>query len=731
MIAFILCLFILEAQTQSTKEISSCDKICITNSSNIELDGSYHFLYFNSTLNGAVYYNADNKHYLHPYVESQTRYQYLIQSISSVHTNAAKSICNIDNPSSGYVFDPYDCFKGWQTYDFDNGIRADDPKQRLVNCNNVTVVGCDRDYVNGIYVWFQFNVATKSSIYYCEKCIKNYCKTCGSHYLYTWPDNNEWQLNSNYSSGARGVRCKYSNTSSNKPITLDSCGQWKVYSESSWNLDNDMVVEKHECPLTVNVTVNTEKDSSTYIIIAAVLAMIILCMVLYRRINGDVYTPYTELLMVVLHTVLGIIAVVTANNDCWQDSIALQFLVIFTPLAGYVTFVCMEFVWCDRCVCLGASGKNFSNSGSMNWKFGCPMLFIAICFVGTFGGCFEIGAKDISWIMFVYFVMTFIMSVIMLFDSYRLQKKKSMKQFSEPMLQLQQQNEHLQRKVSAHFIWQWKDDAGNWNTYDHETKIRIEDLTINQSFNWKLNLDESKYNYVITKKTATTAEQLNTNTNKIRDIERGGQAVSENIVNYPIWWQIDTTVTLDYAKPTLVTLDLNKYPGRVVVNDFRKTVTDRQIVKVESVENIMLYEKYWNARKRLIKLVGENNLNERNVFHGTNNLDAMIKIQREGFRKEFTQRAVYGEGTYFAKNSSYSVGFSCKGNDGVNQMLQCKVMMGISAKGKKQYTLRTWPQKNDGNGLMYDSLVDDQQNPTKFVIHENDRAYPMFIIHFT
>eukprot|EP01084_Bolivina_argentea_P199432 341245_1 len=138
MIIFIFWSFIFYAQ--SAIELSSCDEVCITSSSNTDLDGTYHFLYFNYTLRGPIYYNKDNEKYLHPYVSSTTsniEYQYLIQSSSSIPTGASNSTCDINNPSSGYVFDPYDCFNGWQTYNHDNDILIDDAKQRLVNCNNL------------------------------------------------------------------------------------------------------------------------------------------------------------------------------------------------------------------------------------------------------------------------------------------------------------------------------------------------------------------------------------------------------------------------------------------------------------------------------------------------------------------------------------------------------------------------------------------------------------------
>ena len=103
-------------------------------------------------------------------------------------------------------------------------------------------------------------------------------------------------------------------------------------------------------------------------------------------------------------------------------------------------------------------------------------------------------------------------------------------------------------------------------------------------------------------------------------------------------------------------------------------------------------------------------------------------VYTQGFMKVFNS-AAYGMGTYFARDASYSAsGYCGQDSNGVYQMFLCKVIMGESHIGKGQYKLTSWPKKS--NGLIYDSLVNNMQDPSVFVIHDNVRAYPMFIIHF-
>ena len=200
-------------------------------------------------------------------------------------------------------------------------------------------------------------------------------------------------------------------------------------------------------------------------------------------------------------------------------------------------------------------------------------------------------------------------------------------------------------------------------------------------------------------------------------------------IEYPAWFDKSQLHTVySYAKPLLKTLDLNKSPGKDVVDNFKKTVRNKKVIKVEGVQNQMLYDDYYNAKIKLTKLIGENKLNERDVFHGTRSMDIMKFVYTEGFRKEFNKSAAVGKGTYFARDASYSASSYAAKHKGLLCIFQCKVIMGEWYKGDSKYQLTTWPKKS--NGLIYDSLVNNTNNPSVFVIHDNVRAYPMFIIHF-
>eukprot|EP01084_Bolivina_argentea_P082002 148486_1 len=321
------------------------------------------------------------------------------------------------------------------------------------------------------------------------------------------------------------------------------------------------------------------------------------------------------------------------------------------------------------------------------------------------------------------------------------QKQQNAQKQQDEIEKLKKQMKEMEQKTMEFsnicnfvVIWQWKENDGTWQSYDNCIGDTIEKLNVEEYYKYTFNGNNQTYK--ITKKSSNSAEQINITSNIKREVKRITKARGMNQVQYPEWWNISgidlnkqvTAPNPQYAKPHLITLNLNKIPGEDVVSNFRKTMANHKIIKIESVQNQMLYDSYWNARKKLEKLVGPNNLNERDVFHGTGDIDTMSLIYTGGFMKVFNKKAVYGMGTYFARDASYSHGYSGCDSNGVRQMFQCKVLMGESHQGKGAYKLTSWPKKQ--NGLIYDSLVDIVNNPSIFVIHENVRAYPMFIIHF-
>ena len=125
--------------------------------------------------------------------------------------------------------------------------------------------------------------------------------------------------------------------------------------------------------------------------------------------------------------------------------------------------------------------------------------------------------------------------------------------------------------------------------------------------------------------------------------------------------------------------------------------------------------------------------NEMRLFHGTNPevVEAICK-QNFDWRVNGKNGTAYGQGSYFAVNSSKSNCYAKEDNKRSKFMFVAKVLAGSYTEGKSSY--QRPPSKTDpGNPAsdLYDSCVDKMSDPSIFVIFQNDQFYPEYIIEYS
>ena len=90
-----------------------------------------------------------------------------------------------------------------------------------------------------------------------------------------------------------------------------------------------------------------------------------------------------------------------------------------------------------------------------------------------------------------------------------------------------------------------------------------------------------------------------------------------------------------------------KSPAKDVVSAFK-------VIGIGSIEKKALNDRYWDERNKMLTLLGEDKLNERPLFYGTQNNETIMKlIEQEGFKKKFVNGYILGNGIYFARDASY------------------------------------------------------------------------------
>jgi sacsin len=163
---------------------------------------------------------------------------------------------------------------------------------------------------------------------------------------------------------------------------------------------------------------------------------------------------------------------------------------------------------------------------------------------------------------------------------------------------------------------------------------------------------------------------------------------------------------------------------------FNETLPN-EIVRIERIQNKLLWRKYFDCSRRMMKYSG--NLGEKFLFHGTRfNKPELIYKGDSSFDMRFSHNGMWGHGNYFAVNASYSNSYSFD-NGGYRQMLVANVLTGYSYFCPPNGSLRKppfRPQTSQGVQYRYDSVSGNTGGSVVYITYENDKAYPGYIITY-
>lgn len=125
---------------------------------------------------------------------------------------------------------------------------------------------------------------------------------------------------------------------------------------------------------------------------------------------------------------------------------------------------------------------------------------------------------------------------------------------------------------------------------------------------------------------------------------------------------------------------------------------------------------------------GGKEIYKRNLFHGTGSSDAIrgICINNFDFRMSGKHGTVYGDGAYFARDSSYSDRYA--GSGPKRYIFQALVLVGEYTLGNGSY--RRPPAKPGKLDELYDSCVNNVADPSIFVVFEKNQFYPEYLIEY-
>lgn len=176
-----------------------------------------------------------------------------------------------------------------------------------------------------------------------------------------------------------------------------------------------------------------------------------------------------------------------------------------------------------------------------------------------------------------------------------------------------------------------------------------------------------------------------------------------------------------------------------VVKMMQVTLQGARIDSLHRIQNKWLWDAYMQSKKRL-SIKNKNRINEKLLFHGTRQTPPeKIYKSEKGFDFRFARQGLWGEGTYFAVNASYSHDYSytISQSSQRRQMFLALVLTGDSHSCSQDSSLKQPPKKGDGNqeenmfaDERYDSVRGYTQGSEIFVIYEHDKAYPAYLITY-
>ncbi|XP_015267804.1 PREDICTED: poly [ADP-ribose] polymerase 11-like [Gekko japonicus] len=315
---------------------------------------------------------------------------------------------------------------------------------------------------------------------------------------------------------------------------------------------------------------------------------------------------------------------------------------------------------------------------------------------------------------------------------------------------------HLEEMDTSDTQWGWfyLAECGKWHMFetDSSTHCSVSTEDIERSF--KMNPQDSvcfttaKFTYRLD---FSGMKQTNLTTGKQRPIKRAPFSITafsyvcENqSIPIPSHWE-DVNPEEPYQ---LIPLQKQTNEYKEVASLFAKTMEGSRIKRIQRIQNLDLWEFFCRKKNQLKKKRGASFINEHMLFHGTSGeFVEAICIHNFDWRINGMHAAVYGKGTYFARDASYSSRF-CKDDmkhsstfqiHGVDLQLHmfrkhkvmflARVLTGDYITGDSKYVR---PPSKDGSFVnLYDSCVDNTWNPKIFVVFDANQIYPEYLIEFT
>ncbi|XP_050179256.1 zinc finger CCCH-type antiviral protein 1-like isoform X2 [Myiozetetes cayanensis] len=299
--------------------------------------------------------------------------------------------------------------------------------------------------------------------------------------------------------------------------------------------------------------------------------------------------------------------------------------------------------------------------------------------------------------------------------------------------------------LTTQWIWYWKNNQGQWIEYgeqgegdsvDSPSSAVLENLyQVDPDATISFQAGQHHYNLNFKEMTQTniafkTRRQVCrrpkfVSSEDVQKIKKGQRDSSIPNQACPSHWDQSALPDLGY-KAVVISSVTPEY--NTIKQLFHQTMKTYSILKIQRIQNPSLWKVFQWQKEKMKRENGGKEVQEKLLFHGTNtSFTETICAQNFDWRICGKNGTNYGMGSYFAREASYSHAY-CQATEKGNMMFVARVLVGDYIKGNAAYVR---PPKKSVDGLwFYDSCVDDELNPSVFVVFEKHQIYPEYIIEY-
>ncbi|KAM9578257.1 protein mono-ADP-ribosyltransferase PARP12-like isoform 2-T2 [Guaruba guarouba] len=300
--------------------------------------------------------------------------------------------------------------------------------------------------------------------------------------------------------------------------------------------------------------------------------------------------------------------------------------------------------------------------------------------------------------------------------------------------------------LTTQWLWYWKNDKGQWIEYGEQAEgdsvsspssAVIENLYLADPdgtiffqaglYKYELNFKEmTQTNTTYKTKRRVCRRPKFVSSEDVQKIKKGQRDSSIPNQSCPVHW--DQSALPDFGYKAVEISDTTAEYNQIK-QLFHQTMKKYSILKINRIQNPSLWKVFQWQKEQMKRENGGKEVNEKLLFHGTKtSFVESICTHNFDWRICGSNGTVYGKGSYFARDASYSHSY-CELTVKKKIMFVARVLVGDYVNGNAAYVR---PPTKSVDGLQfYDSCVDNHINPSIFVVFEKYQIYPEFTIEYT